>query len=279
MTQAPQFSMSQQDGRASTQARCGPDFTGKVVLVTGGAQGIGRGIAEAFAACGAEVAIADLRFEAARDTAARIAAAGGRARPYEADMGERKQIDRLVAAIERDHRRLDVVVHNAAYFPLTAFRDITPAILERTLAVNLAALFWLTQAAVPAFVRQGSGRVLATSSVTGPRVAYPGLAHYAASKAGVNGFIRAAALELAKDRITVNGVEPGMIRTPAMDNLGDSELNQRIGRAIPLGRLGEPSDIAAAMLFLASDAASYITGQTIVVDGGATLPESTAALG
>jgi len=255
-----------------------PDFTGRVVLVTGGAQGIGRGIAEAFAACGAEVAIADLRIDAAREAAACIAAAGGRARPYEADMGEREQIDRLVAAIESDHRRLDVAVHNAAYFPLTAFRDITPAILERTLSVNLAALFWLTQAAVPSFIRQGGGRVLATSSVTGPRVAYPGLAHYAASKAGVNGFIRAAALELAKDQITVNGVEPGMIRTPAMDNLGDSELNERIERAIPLGRLGEPSDIAAAMLFLASDAASYITGQTIVVDGGATLPESTAAI-
>jgi 3-oxoacyl-[acyl-carrier protein] reductase len=95
----------------------------------------------------------------------------------------------------------------------------------------------------------------------------------------VNGFIRAAALELAPHRITVNGVEPGMIRTPAMGNLGDDAHNRRIEQAIPLGRLGEPSDIAAAMLFLASDAASYITGQTIVVDGGATLPESTAVMG
>lgn len=270
--------MTQPDLQAIAQLPGRPDFSGKVVLVTGGAQGIGRGIAEAFAACGAEVAIADLRIDAARDAAARITAAGGHAHPYQADMGEREQIERLVAGIESGHRCLDVVVHNAAYFPLTAFRDITPAILERTLSVNLAALFWLTQAAVPSFIRQGGGRVLATSSVTGPRVAYPGLAHYAASKAGVNGFIRAAALELAKHRITVNGVEPGMIRTPAMDNLGDGELNGRIERAIPLGRLGEPSDIAAAMLFLASDAASYITGQTIVVDGGATLPECTAAL-
>jgi 3-oxoacyl-[acyl-carrier protein] reductase len=106
-----------------------------------------------------------------------------------------------------------VLIHNAAYFPLTAFADITPPLLQRTLAVNLQALFWLSQAALPAMRAQGGGRILVTSSVTGPRVAYPGLAHYAASKAGVNGFIRAAALELAADGITVNGVEPGMIRT------------------------------------------------------------------
>ncbi|NYH14401.1 SDR family oxidoreductase [Paraburkholderia bryophila] len=256
------------------------DFAGKAVLVTGGAQGIGFGIAAAFAARGAEVAIADLRGEAAAVAAQRIAQqGGGTARAYEADLAEHTQIARLVAEVEADFGRLDVVVHNAAYFPLTAFDAITPAILQRTLAVNLSALFWLAQAATPAFIRQGGGRMLATSSVTGPRVAYPGLAHYAASKAGVNGFIRAAALELARHRITVNGVEPGMIRTPAMDNLGDDAHNRRIEQGIPLGRLGEPSDIAAAMLFLASDAASYITGQTIVVDGGATLPESTAVLG
>ncbi|WP_176059263.1 SDR family oxidoreductase [Paraburkholderia sp. BCC1876] len=255
------------------------DFAGKAVLVTGGAQGIGFGIAAAFAARGADVAIADLRGEAASAAAQRIAQQGGTARAYEADLAEHAQIARLVAEVEADFGRLDVVVHNAAYFPLTAFDAITPAILQRTLAVNLSALFWLAQAATPAFIRQGGGRMLATSSVTGPRVAYPGLAHYAASKAGVNGFIRAAALELARHRITVNGVEPGMIRTPAMDNLGDDAHNRRIEQGIPLGRLGEPSDIAAAMLFLASDAASYITGQTIVVDGGATLPESTAVLG
>ena len=254
------------------------DFAGKVVLVTGGAQGIGRGIAEAFAARGASVAIADLRGDAASETTQRLAQHGAAARAYEADMAEYTQIERLVADVESDFGKLDVVVHNAAYFPLTVFDAITPAILQRTFAVNLAALFWLVQAATPAFIRQGGGRMLATSSVTGPRVAYPGLAHYAASKAGVNGFIRAAALELAKHWITVNGVEPGMIRTPAMGNLGDDAHIRRIEQAIPLGRLGEPSDIAAAMLFLASEAASYITGQTIVVDGGATLPESTAAM-
>ena len=120
--------------------------------------------------------------------------------------------------------------------------------------------------------------MLVTSSVTGPRVAYPGLSHYAASKAGVNGFIRSAALELAPLGVRVNGVEPGMIRTPAMDNLGDSLLSARIAASVPLGRLGEPQDIAGAMLFLASEHACYVTGQTLVVDGGATLPETLAAL-
>lgn len=252
-------------------------FAGRTVLVTGGAQGIGFGIASAFAAHGAHVAIGDLRGASAEAAAQALRASGGSARAWQIDVAEREQIEYLVAETEAAFGSLDVVIHNAAYFPLTPFEQITPEVLERTLQINLSALFWLTQAALPAFRRRGAGRILATSSVTGPRVAYPGLAHYAASKAGVNGFIRAAALELARDRVTVNGVEPGMIRTPAMDNLGDAGLSARIAAAVPLGRLGEPADIAGAMLYLASEAASYVTGQTIVVDGGATLPEASAA--
>jgi 3-oxoacyl-[acyl-carrier protein] reductase len=168
---------------------------------------------------------------------------------------------------------VDIVVHNAAYFPLTEFARIDRALLERTFAVNVHVAFGLLQAALPHMRARGGGRMLVTSSVTGPRVAYPGLAHYAASKAAVNGFIRAAALEVAADGVTVNGVEPGMIRTPAQDNLGGDDVTARLRARIPLGRLGEPDDIAAAMLFLASDHAAYITGQTIIVDGGALLPE------
>ncbi|NIE62261.1 SDR family oxidoreductase [Burkholderia sp. Ax-1719] len=252
-------------------------FEGRTVLVTGGAQGIGRGIVEAFAREGAAVAVADLQADVAREWLGGIEGGLSRThRAYDVDLAEREQIDALISRVEADFGRLDVVVHNAAYFPLTPFGEISPDVLGRTLAVNLGALFWLAQAATPAFVRQGGGRLLVTSSVTGPRVAYPGLAHYAASKAGVNGFIRAAALELAPYRITVNGVEPGMIRTPAMENLGDAALSERIAGAVPLGRLGEPEDIAAAMVYLASPGAAYVTGQTIVVDGGATLPEASA---
>ncbi|WP_293764723.1 SDR family oxidoreductase [uncultured Aquitalea sp.] len=262
--------------RAGLLRDCGlrADFSGRTVLVTGGAQGIGLGICRAFAAHGAQVAIADLQADKAEAAAEALRAAGARALALPADLASREQCLALPAQAAQLGGRLDILVHNAGYFPLRPLEELDEATLRRTLDVNLAALFWLTQAARPLLPRPG-GRILATSSVTGPRVAYPGLSHYAASKAGVNGFIRAAALELASQGITVNGVEPGMIRTPAMGNLGDEALNAAIGRAVPLGRLGEPADIASAMVFLASDSAGYITGQTLIVDGGATLPETT----
>lgn len=250
------------------------DFQGRTVVVTGGASGIGRMIALTFAAHGAAVLIADLNGDGAQAVAAEIRSAGGRATALRSDLGDPAAPGEIILAAASAHGRVDVVVHNAAFFPLTPFAAITPALLAKTFAINVGAAFGLLQAALPHFKGAGGGRMLVTSSVTGPRVAYPGLAHYAASKSGVNGFIRAAALEVAADGITVNGVEPGMIRTPAQDNLGGSEVTAALGQGIPLGRLGEPADIAAAMLFLASPGASYITGQTIVVDGGALLPEA-----
>jgi 3-oxoacyl-[acyl-carrier protein] reductase len=226
-----------------------------------------------FAAHGAAVVIADNSQSRCDEAASEVRASGGRVLPVYADVGDRAAIDSVVRACEQSFGGVDVVVHNAAIFPLRDFADLDEELLERTLAVNLKAAFWLTQAALPHLRRSGRGRVLVTSSVTGPRVAYPGLAHYAASKSGLNGFIRAAALELASDRITVNGVEPGMIATSATGNLGDEAHSAELARGIPLGSLGQPHDIAFAMLFLASDAAAYITGQTIIVDGGALLPE------
>lgn len=249
------------------------DFSGQTVLVTGGAQGIGRAIVEAFALRGARVVIADLGLARAEAVADELTAVGCQVQAVGVDLADATAVFGMMVELEQRLGRLDILVHNAGYFPLTPFAEITPSMLERTLAVNLSALFWLTQAALPMFRRQGQGCVLVTSSVTGPRVAYPGLSHYAASKAGVNGFIRNAALELAAENVRVNGVEPGMIATPAMANLGDDEVNQDIARRVPLGRLGQPSDIAGAMLFLASSLASYVTGQTLVVDGGSTLPE------
>ncbi|CAI2526404.1 SDR family oxidoreductase [Serratia liquefaciens] len=249
-------------------------FSGQVVLVTGGAQGIGLAIVSAFAQLGATVVMADLQLQKAQDAAEALQQQGGQVQAMACDLADSGQITELIAAVGLQHQRLDVVIHNAAYFPLTPFAEIDAVLLQRTLSVNLMALFFLAQAALPWMQRQGGGCILVTSSVTGPRVAYPGLAHYAASKAGVNGFIRAAALELAAAGVRVNGVEPGMIRTPAMANLGGAAVNQAIAAAVPLGRLGEPEDIAAAMVFLASPAAAYMTGQTLVVDGGALLPEA-----
>jgi 3-oxoacyl-[acyl-carrier protein] reductase len=250
------------------------EFEQSVVVVTGSAQGIGAAIARHFALRKAVVVLADRNLAGARDLAAAWVGEGLRAQAVEVDLAVKAGCDALVDTVVQRFGRLDVVVHNAAYFPLTPFADITPEILDQTLAVNLKAAFWLCQASVPHFQKACSGRFLVTSSVTGPRVVYPGLAHYAASKAGVNGFIRAAALELAPWGITVNGVEPGMIATPAAGNLGDEAHTEKLRRAIPVGRLGQPDDIAQAMVFLASRGASYITGQTIVVDGGANLAEA-----
>ncbi len=252
-------------------------FTGKVAVVTGAGQGIGRAIALTFAAHQATVVVSDLNEERAGAVAEEINAAGGCAIPVKADVSSSEDITALIHRAIGLNNGLDILIHNAGYFPRMPLEEITPQVLDMTLSVNLKAAFWLTQAALPFLKQSPCGRIVVTSSVTGPRVAYPGLAHYAASKAGLNGFIRSAALELAQHRITVNGVEPGMIGTSAAESLGDAGFQHDLAGGVPLGRLGNPEEIASAMLFLASESASYITGQTIIVDGGAMLPETKAA--
>ncbi|VUY43054.1 probable short-chain dehydrogenase [Pseudomonas aeruginosa PAK] len=243
----------------------------RVALVTGAGQGIGRAIAECFAAEGARVLLATRTASRGQAVLEAIRLGGGTAELLAVDLSEHDAARRAVSATLERFGQLDILLHNAAAFPQCALAELDEGTLERTLAVNLKSCFRLTQAALPALRRSVAGRVLVTSSVTGPRTAIPGLSHYAASKAGVNGFIRAAALELAGDGITVNGVEPGLVATPALGSLGDAAA---LAAHIPLGRVGQPLDIAHAMLFLASDEASYITGQTLVVDGGALLPEN-----
>ena len=250
------------------------DLKGKVAIVTGSGQGIGEFIAKVFAQAGARVVVATRSRENGQATVDDIAAAGGEAMLVQADVGLRSEVEAMVAAAVARYGRLDIAVHNAAVYPIHNIEDLSDEVLDRTLAVNMKAGFWLTQASLPHFRRQGGGRLLFTSSVTGPRVAMPGTSHYAASKSGLNGFIRTAALEFARENITVNAVEPGYILTQAMSALGDEEQLKAIAACIPKGRLGTPTEVANTMLFLASDEASYITGQTIVVDGGSTLPES-----
>ncbi len=256
----------------------GPDvfrLDGKVALVTGGGRGIGAAIARVFAAAGAAIAIANRTASAGEEVADGIAAAGGRARAFAVDVGQRAALQALVENTLAHFGRLDIVVHNAAINPWASIDEMTPEMLDETLAVNLKACFHLTQFAAPALRRSDGGRILVTSSVTGPRVAMPRSAHYAASKGGVNAFIRTAALEYARDRITVNGVEPGFIAKPGRGTLlSQPERARRMTRYIPLGEMGLPEDIAYAMLYLAAPAGRYVTGQTIVVDGGSTLPES-----
>jgi 3-oxoacyl-[acyl-carrier protein] reductase len=249
-------------------------LAGKVAIVTGGGQGIGRAIASRFATEGAFVMVANRNAEQGEAVAAEIRAAGARAAFCATDVGDRASVERLVQATLEQAGALDIVVHNAAAFSRDPLEQMDDEAIERVLGVNLKACFYLARAAIAPLRARGNGRILVTSSITGPRVAMPNTAHYAASKGGVNGFIRAAALELAPQGITVNGVEPGYIDTPAMSHMKARFGLDAITRNIPAKRLGAPADIAAAMLFLASDEAGYITGQTIVVDGGSTLPES-----
>jgi 3-oxoacyl-[acyl-carrier protein] reductase len=251
---------------------------GKVALVTGAGQGIGEGIARRFAAAGIKVLIATRTGAKGTAVAESIGRDGGIAIALESDIGSRGEVVKAVDHAVASFGRLDIVVHNAGIYPMASIEQLSDEDLERTLSVNLKAGFWLIQRALPHLRRQGGGRILFTSSVTGPNVAMPGTAHYAASKSGLNGLIRTAALEYARERITVNGVEPGYILTPAMTALGTESEIAEMAKCIPLGRLGSPEDIANTMLFLASDAAAYITGQTVVVDGGSTLPESPVVL-
>lgn len=250
----------------------------RVAVVTGAGRGIGRAIATVFARAGCKVLIATRGREAGESVAAEIAGEGGTAVLHVCDLAEPDACREAVEAAASGFGRLDIVVHNAGVYPICSLADMTTDTLDHTLGVNLKAAFWLTQAALPWLKQAPHPRILVTSSVTGPRVALPGLAHYAASKSGLNGFVRAAAMELARFRITVNGVEPGLIRTEAMDALGDENQVAAMAAQIPLRRLGSPEEIAYAMQYLASEEAAFVTGQTLVLDGGALLPENASAL-
>lgn len=257
-------------------ARTAFRLDGKVALVTGGARGIGGATATALAEAGASVLIANRSVEPAAELSTRLNAAGlttGVTEFVADEAGCQRAVGDAIAAFGA----LDIVVHNAGGCRWTALADMTTDILDEALTLNLKSCFWLARAALPAMMRRQGGRLLVTSSVTGPRVAMASAAHYAAAKAGVNGFIRAAALELAPHGITVNGVEPGFIAKDR-GRLSQPDNRRRIEHYIPLGSMGEANDIAYAMLYLASDAAKFVTGQTIVVDGGATLAESGFAM-
>jgi 3-oxoacyl-[acyl-carrier protein] reductase len=245
-----------------------------VAIVTGAGQGIGRGIARVFASEGARVMIATRTAEHGRAALQEVEKAGGEGRLMVVDIGDPAESQRVVTEAVQAWGRLDIVVHNAASFLGGLVERYSEADLETVLSVNLKACFRLAAAAIPHMRRQRHGRLLFTSSVTGPRVAMPGTAYYAASKGGINAFIRTLALEVARDCITVNGVEPGYIRTAAMELLANEDGLRQMAKYIPVGYIGAVEDIAHAMLYLASDEARYVTGQTICVDGGSTLPES-----
>jgi 3-oxoacyl-[acyl-carrier protein] reductase len=241
---------------------------GKVAIVVGAARGIGAGIAERFAEEGARVVIGDSEVAAGRDTAKRLGADF-----VETDITRPDHAERIVAEAVARHGGLDIAVQNAGIYPWTLIENTGPEEWDRVMAVNLKGTYLLARAALAPMKAKRYGRMLFTSSITGPRVSSPGHGHYSATKAGINGFIKAAAIEFSGYGITVNGVEPGNILTEGMQAHRSAAFIKSMEDAVPLGRLGTPRDVANAFLFLASDEAAYITGTTIVVDGGQTLPE------
>jgi len=241
---------------------------GRSALVIGAARGIGAGIVERFIAEGARVVLADNETVVGAETAERLGADF-----VEMNVAHKPDVDQAVALTVDRLGGLDILVQNAGIYPWTLIENITPEEWDSVMAVNLKGTFLAARAALPVMREKKYGRMVFTSSITGPRVTSPGHGHYSASKAGINGFIKAAALEFASYGITVNGIEPGNILTEAIVEHRSQAFIKNMEEAVPLGRLGTPADIAGAVLFLASDDASYITGTTIIVDGGQTLPE------
>lgn len=249
-------------------------FSDKVAIVTGSGHGIGRATALALAREGTTVVIATRTESQGREVLAAIESNGGKALFRRIDAGDHIETRAMVDEVASIYGRLDIVVHAAAAYDGGRIEITSLEGLENVLNVNVKACFTLAAAAMPYMRRAGQGRFIVISSVTGPRVAMPGSAFYATSKAALTGFIRTAALEFAADNVTVNGVEPGFIDTPGLAEFVAQYGKDAISGFIPAGRLGRPEEVAAVVRFLASDDASYVTGETIVVDGGGRLPES-----
>jgi 3-oxoacyl-[acyl-carrier protein] reductase len=241
------------------------ELTGKVALVTGASRGIGRGIALALAERGAHV-VAAARGNNADATVEAIRAAGGTATAVSADVTDSASVEAMIAATLAVSGRLDVLVNNAGVARDQLMLRMKRADWDEVLATNLTAAFTIVQAALKPMIRQRGGRIISIGSVVG-QMGNAGQANYAASKAGLVGFSKAIAREVASRQITVNVVAPGLIATDMTQALTDKAQGDWSAQ-IPLGRIGTPEDVAAAVCFLASDEASYITGQVLAVNGG-----------
>lgn len=236
-------------------------------MVTGSAMGIGREIAARFAREGADVVLFDISdkvFEAAEE----LRSYGVRALAFRGDVSNRRDVEGAVSEAAEKLGKIDILVNNAGIYPFKAFLEMSEEDWDRVMNVNVKGTFFFTRAVAPLMVKNGYGRIINIASIAGTVVGFPGLTHYCASKAAILGFTRALALELARFNITVNAVAPGPIETPGTKAGLTEETKEVYIRAIPVGRLGLPADIASVVAFLASDEASFITGQLLVADGG-----------
>ena len=245
-------------------------FADKVVIVTGASTGIGRATAIAFAREGARVVIGDFD-DAAADTASAITDAGGSAMFVKTDVSQDASVQGLVQAAIDTHGRLDIGFNNAGLLPRTAdLADMSVEDFDRTIAVDLRGVFLCMKYQIAQMLCNGGGAIVNTASVAG-LVADPGMAPYVAAKHGVVGITKAAALDYATRNIRVNAVAPGLVATPMTERwLADPAFEEKLLQNSPIGRAARPEEIATTVLYLSSDAASFVTGQTYVVDGGQT---------
>jgi 3-oxoacyl-[acyl-carrier protein] reductase len=239
-------------------------LTDQVAVVTGAARGIGRGIAAVLTAEGARVVIADIDADAAEQTAAEL---GEGALAVATDVTDRASVEALAAATLAAYGRIDILAANAGIYPHTELADIDDEIWERVMGINVKGALHALQACTPAMLERGYGRVVLTSSITGPITGQTGFAHYGASKAAMLGLMRSAAIELATSGITVNAVMPGNIATPGLAETSDDHQRLMLS-SIPMGRFGTAEDVGWVVRFLASPEAGYVTGQEIGIDGG-----------
>lgn len=242
---------------------------GKVSIITGAGRGIGQATARKFAQEGASVIVCDVTQAAVDETVAAVKADGGQAVGFVVDVTKRPQIDAMVQAVMAQFGRIDTLVNNAGIVMDAQLRKMSDAAFDRVIDVNLKGTYNCARAVVDIMVEQGSGVILNASSIVGLSGNF-GQTNYAASKFGVIGFVKTWARELGRKGVRANAVCPGFIETPILDTVPEKVLEGMRAR-VPLGRLGQPEDIANVYAFLASDEASYINGAVIEVSGGATL--------
>lgn len=243
-------------------------FKNKTAIITGAGQGIGYGIALALTKESCNVVVSDINQETCDKAAKDFIGLGAKALAIECDVSNKSEVDNLVTKTIENFGQLDILVNNAGVYPFKPFSQMTEVDWDRVMDINLKSMFLCSQAA--ANVMKAGSKIVNISSIAA-FVGFEGLVHYCASKAGVNSFTRALALELAPKKININAVAPGAIDTPGATGASTEEVKKQTIAVIPWGRMGLAEDIANAVVFLASEKADYITGQTIIVDGGWTL--------
>jgi NAD(P)-dependent dehydrogenase (short-subunit alcohol dehydrogenase family) len=241
---------------------------GKVAIVTGSRRGIGYGIALAMSKEGCNVVVSDIDQKDCEKVVKEVEKTGVNGLAVKCDVSKKSEVDALIAKTMKKFGRLDILVNNAGIFPSVPFLDMTEENWDKVLNVNLKGVFLCSQAA--AKVMEPGSKIVSIASIAA-FVGFQGLTHYCASKGGINGMTRALALELAPKKINVNAVAPGAIDTPGASVASNEEVRKQTIAAIPWARMGVPEDIANAVVFLASDKSDYITGQTVIVDGGWTI--------